>query len=154
MLDMTTETFTEVQSAKQREQAVLSELRDLTAESGGIEGRIKAAIQSDADRSMAAARNGESPLAVEKTAPALIGHKEELSYLVPAGHERHLEARRETLRAGVQEANEALKVRKSERSEAEQLALPFIAAMEEAQRAERQAATIHGRAQDALRRLG
>jgi hypothetical protein len=149
-----TEAITSVQEAKAREQAVLSEVRSLTAESGGIESRIKAAIQSDADGSMAAARNGESPLAVDKLAPAEIARKEEVSYLLPAARERYQEARRDTLRAGLQEANETLKVKQAERSEAEQLALPFISAKDEAQRAERQAATIHGRAQDALRRLG
>jgi hypothetical protein len=151
---MTTETLTSAKEAKQREQAVLAELRTLTEEESAIDSRVKAAVQNDADASMEAARAGDSPMAVEKSAPALIGRKNELEYLLPVARERYLEARRDTLRATLQEANAEMKARKSERDDAEQLALPFIAAMEKAQRAERQAATIHGRAQDNLRRLG
>jgi hypothetical protein len=151
---MTTENLTSVKEAKQREAAVLAELRTLTAESGGIEGRIKAAVEGDAERSREAARAGDSPMAVDKSAPAEIARAAELEYLLPAARERYLEARRDTLRAGVQEADAEMKVRQAERSEAEQEALPWIAAMEEAQRAERQAASVHSRAQDNLRRLG
>ncbi len=151
---MTTENLISAKETKKIETAVQAELRKLSDEESAIDSAIKQAVQRDADASMEAARNGQSPLAVEKTAPALIARKEELAYLLPVTRERYQEARRDTLRATLQEADAEMKVKQAERAEAEQLALPFISAKDEAQRAERQAATVHGRAQDNLRRLG
>lgn len=149
---MTTENLTSVKEAKAREQTALVELRQLTEEQGSIESRIKAAIRNDAEASLEAARAGQSPLTVDKTAPALINRSQELEYLVPVANERYQEEHRDTLRATVEEAHAALQARNAERDKAEANALPYTEALNAARTEAGAAAQRHRWAQDAVLR--